>query len=153
MQNKSVYHLFHQILSGQPFNFVHCDIWGPFIPQTVEGHRYFFSIVDDGIRFTWIYLLKQKSDVLNIFPDFYTLINTQFGAKIKSVRTDNALELAFIDFFRSKGIHFFHSCVDTPQQNSMVEHKHQHLLNIARALHFQSNVPLGYWRDCVLTFA
>ena len=126
---------------------------GSFYPTNCRRACYFFTIVDDGIRFTWIYLLRQKSDVLNIFPDFYTLINTQFGAKIKSVRTDNALELAFIDFFRSKGIHFFHSCVDTPQQNSVVECKHQHLLNVARALHFQSNVPLGYWRDCVLTFA
>ena len=50
------------------------------------------------------------------------------------MRGANALELSFIDFFfRSKGIH---SCVDTPQQNSMVERKHQHLLNVARALHF-----------------
>ena len=55
--------------------------------------------MDDKTCFTWIYLLKQKSDVLTIFPDFYTLINTQFGAKIKFVRTNNSPELAFIDFF------------------------------------------------------
>ena len=121
-------------LFDQPFNLMHCDIWGSFTPQTVEWHHYFFAIVDDGTRFTWIYFLKQKFNVLSIFPDFYTLINTQLGAKIKSMRGANALELSFIDFFfRSKGIH---SCVDTPQQNSMVERKHQHLLNVARALHF-----------------
>ena len=74
--------------------------------------------MDDKTCFTWIYLLKQISDVLTIFPDFYTLINTQFGAKIKSMRTNNSLELAFTDFFGSKGINSFHSCVDTPQQNS-----------------------------------
>ena len=79
-------------------------------------------------------LFVETNDVLSIFPDFYTLINTQLGAKIKSMRGANALELSFIDFFfRSKGIH---SCVDTPQQNSMVERKHQHLLNVARALYF-----------------
>ncbi|KAA0037194.1 Retrovirus-related Pol polyprotein from transposon TNT 1-94 [Cucumis melo var. makuwa] len=70
-----------------------------------------------------------------------------------SFRSDNAPELNFREFFtKTETTHQF-SCAYTPQQNAVVERKHQHLLNMARALMFQSNVPLTFWGECVLTAA
>lgn len=141
----------NQKLSAKPFDLVHIDTWGPFSVKSVEGFRYFLTIVDDCTRVTWIYMMHNKSDVQAIFPAFITHIQTQFHTVIKKVRSDNAPELAFTDLFHSKGIIHQFSCAYTPQQNSVVERKHQHLLNVARALLFQSKVPLVYWSECILT--
>lgn len=141
----------HNHLSSYPFDLVHCDIWGPYHVAAHSGHIYFLTLVDDCTRFTWVFLLKHKSDVSTVIPCFFHMVNSQFNGKIKAFRTDNAKELAFIDFFHQKGILHQFSCVDRPQQNSMVESKHKHLLNVARALYFQSRVPIQLWSECVST--
>jgi len=58
----------------------------------VDGYKYFLTtiIVDDHSRATWIYLLKSKSEVLTIFPDFIKQVENQYKVKVKVVRSNNA---------------------------------------------------------------
>ena len=86
-----------------------------------------------------------------MIQSFYNLILTQFKLLIKVIRSDNGPEFALNSFYDSKGIIHQLSCVETSQQSSVVERKHQHLLTVARALRFQANLPLKLWGDCVLT--
>ena len=68
--------------------------------------------------------MKNKSDVHHVIPRFFTMIFTQFNANVKVFRYDNAKELTFTELFQAKGILHQFSCVERPQQNSVVERKH-----------------------------
>ena len=43
---------------------IHVDIWGPYSIPSIHGHKYFLIIVDDYSRYTWIFPLKQKFEVV-----------------------------------------------------------------------------------------
>ena len=55
--------------------------------------------------------------------------------------------------YQKFGIEHQKSYRDTPQQNGVVERKHKHLLETARALSFQSNLPKSFWGYCILSVA
>ncbi|XP_050217801.1 uncharacterized protein LOC126668656 [Mercurialis annua] len=131
------------------FDLIHIDIWGPARIYSLYGHKYFLTIVDDKSRFTWLFLLKAKSEARTIIQNFCMHIETQFNTKIKCIRSDNGLEFHMPSFYDSKGIIHQTTCVYTPEQNSVVERKHQHILNVARSLKFQALLPLSFWSDCV----
>ena len=78
------------------------------------------------------------------------MVETQFASKIKKIRINNGLEFCLTQFYASKGIVHQTSCVETPQQNAIVERKHQSILNIARSLLFQGNLPKSFWSFAIL---
>ena len=46
---------------------VHTDVWGPAQVSSLGGSRYFVSFIDDASRKLWVYFLKHKSDVFDVF--------------------------------------------------------------------------------------
>jgi len=78
------------------------------------------------------------------------MVQTQFHVTPKCIRSDNGPEFLIPSFYESRGILHQKSCVETPQQNGRVERKHQHILNVGRALLYQSKLPASYWSYALL---
>ncbi|KAJ4751619.1 Retroelement pol polyprotein-like [Rhynchospora pubera] len=138
------------------FDLIHCDVWGPYRVASKCGAHYFLTIVDDFTRSVWVYLMAEKKETAELLMNFCKMVKTQFGKVVKCVRSDNGLEFKserIMQFYSEHGILCQTSCVYTPQQNGRVERKHRHILNVARALRFQAQLPLEFWGECVLTAA
>ena len=76
-----------------------------------------------------------------------------YHKRVKAVRSDNGSKFTSNPmqvFYQEHGILSQNSCVYTPQQNGRVECKHRHVLNIARALLFEANLPRKFWGESVL---
>jgi hypothetical protein len=74
-------------VSASPLDLIFSDVWGP-APTSVEKNNYYVSFIDDHSKFTWIYLLRHKSEVFSCFKDFQNLVERQFGRKILKVQSD-----------------------------------------------------------------
>ncbi|CAH9110065.1 unnamed protein product [Cuscuta epithymum] len=136
------------------FELIHCDIWGGYRCDSTSRARYFLSIVDDFTRGVWVYLMKNKSEVGQKLIQFCNMIENQFDKRVKCIRSDNGMEFQtnlLSEYYKRQGIILETSCTDTPQQNGVVERKQRHILEVARALRFQSGLPIDFWGECILT--
>ena len=140
--------------ASAPFELVHSDVWGPCPVVSPTRFRNFITFVDDYSQTTWLYLMKNRSELFSHFRAFYAEIHTQFRFYVHNLRSDNAKEYVseqFQSFMLQHGILRQTSCVDTPAQNGVTERKNRHLLETTRALLFHMHVPKHFWADAIST--
>jgi hypothetical protein len=136
------------------FDVVHSDVWGISPVISHARYKYFVTFIDDFSRYTWVYFLRSKSEVLSVFQTFVAYVETQFSTGIKILRSDSGGEYMsheFHDFLHHKGIVSQRSCPYTPQQNGVAERKNRHLLDVVRTLLLESSVPSKFWVEALST--
>ncbi|KAL0744719.1 hypothetical protein Bca101_101224 [Brassica carinata] len=135
------------------FDLIHSDVWtAPCLSR--DSYKYFVTFIDEKSKYTWLTLIQTKDRVLEAFRNFQTYVTNHYHAKIKILRSDNGGEYtshAFKQHLSQHGILHQTSCPYTPQQNGVAERKNRHLMEVARSLMFQSNVPKRFWSDAVAT--
>ncbi|GMI87432.1 hypothetical protein HRI_002412500 [Hibiscus trionum] len=136
---------------SSPFELVEMDVWGP-APLVSAGFSYYISFVDMFSRCCWVYLLRNKSEVVYVFEAFVALVKNQFSSVIKAVQTDGGGEFrAIVDKLNSLGIQHRITCPHTSQQNGVVERRHRQIVETALCLLAQAAAPLKFWSYAVLS--
>jgi hypothetical protein len=110
----------------------------------MNGYRYFITFIYYFFRVTWVYLIKNKSEVLGCFKDFHRAIQTQYGAVVKVLKSDNGIEYTnrmFGKYLSAQRIHHHTTYSYTPAQNGVAERNNRHLLEVARSMMISINVP------------
>jgi len=128
-----------------PFNqLIHSDLWGPFSIFTKKGSRYYVLFIDDHTRYCWVYLMKLRSKFYEIYTSFQVLVKTQHSAVIKCFRCVLGREYTpnkFCQLLALNGTIHQTSCINTLEQNGVVEKKHRHIVETARSLLLSIYVP------------
>ena len=85
---------------SEKLELVHTYVWGPAQVSSLSGSRYYVTFIDDATRKTWIYCIKNKSDVFDTFKKWKALVEIETGKKLKCLRSDNGGEYCSKEFDR-----------------------------------------------------
>lgn len=80
------------IQSKQVLELVHMDVWGPHRVKSLGGSRYFFTIIDEFSRYAFLYVIKSKEQVFDVFKQFLAQVERETGKKLICVRIDKGME-------------------------------------------------------------
>ena len=68
---------------------IHSDVCGPMNIDSVGGSRYFVTFTDDYSRYTAVYMIKHKSQVIEKFKEFVLFAEKLTRKSVKRLKTDN----------------------------------------------------------------
>ena len=128
----------------EPLELVHSDVFGRVKQASISGMRYMVTFIDDYSRYVWVDFMKQKSETLSKFKEFREKVESEFGKRIRCLRTDNGGEYTsdeFSDYLKEYRIRRQLTCPGTPQQNDVAERKNRHFAEICRSMLHAKNVP------------
>ena len=110
--------------------------------------------IDDATRKTWVYCIRQKSDVFATFKKWKALVENETRKKLKCLIYDNGGEYCskeFDSYCSYHGIRREKIVPGTPQENGVSERMNITIMEHARCMRLHAGLPLQFWADVVNT--
>ena len=128
------------------------DICGPITPTSLNGNRYFLTILDTATRFLSLSFLQDRKNLSQELERHIKQLRASQPHAPLILTTDNAKEYIGKDMkmmLASYGIN--HNAIPpyTPQQKSLAERINQTIMSTARATLRTSRLPPEYWEFAV----
>ncbi|GJY64286.1 putative ribonuclease H-like domain-containing protein [Tanacetum coccineum] len=139
---------------SQPLQMFHMDLFGPTFVKSLMKKMYCLVVTDDYSRFSWVFFLATKDETSEILKTFITSIENLIDLKVKVIKCDNGTKFknkVMNQFCEMKGIKKEFSVARTPQQNGGAERKNETLIEAARTMLADSNLPTTFWAKAVNT--
>ncbi len=117
--------------------------------------QYFVTFIDEYSRYTEVYFLKSKDEVLEKFKQYVSQAE-KLGKRVKNLRSDNGGEYCskvFDDYLKAKGITHQTTVPHCPEQNGIAERMNRTLVEAARSMMFHAGMPKEFWAEAIHTAA
>ena len=88
----------NSVRAKAPLEILHLDLCEPMQTPSIGGSHYVLTFIDDYTRKTWVFLLKQNSEVFERFHQYKGLVEKQSGHYMKVLSTDRGGEYISNDF-------------------------------------------------------
>lgn len=128
------------------------DVWGPARTQAPGGDRYFVTFTDGISRRTMTYFMKKKSETFEKFKQYKNFVETQTGNKLKKFRVDGGGEYLSKEFRKcllENGTQLDITTPSSPSQNGIAERLNRTLVEHARAMLHQHQLPHSFWKEAI----
>ncbi|CAH9087614.1 unnamed protein product, partial [Cuscuta europaea] len=145
---------------------IHTDICGPFPTPSWNGQQYFVSFIDDYSRYAYLFLIHEKSQVLDVFKSYKSEVENQLNKRIKKVKSDRGGEYygrcdgsgeqrpgPFAKFLEECGIVPQYTMPGSPSMNGVAERRNRTLKEMVRSMISHSILPESLWGEALKTAA
>jgi hypothetical protein len=143
---------------------IHTDICGPFPTATRNDHVYFISFIDDYSRYSYIYLIKEKTQALDTFKFFKSEVELQLNKRIKGIRSYRCGEYygrsngseeqrpgLFAKFLKDNVIVPQYTMSGSPAMNDVAKKRNRTLMKMVRSMISHTSLSLNLWGETLKT--
>ena len=100
------------------------------------------------------FFLKFKHEVAGVFMKFKNMVETQSGCNIQFLRSDNGKEYTstkFNQLCEEAGIEHQLTTLYTLEQNGVSERRNRSIMEMARCMLHEKELPKQFWAEAVNT--